>query len=112
MADFQKVLPVKLGHSAIGTSYSVLYTVPVNTRTYLKALDICNTTGATIGVYVHVVPSGGTAGTDNAVFYNYDITKNAPLQWHGVQVMNAGDTLQVKASATGACIMSSGGEAV
>jgi hypothetical protein len=89
-----------------------VYTAPANTRTYVKDIDIVNTTSATIGIYVHLVPSGGTAGTSNALFYNTPLPLNTIVQWAGSQIIDAGATIQVKASAVGCTITVSGGEAV
>jgi hypothetical protein len=46
------------------------------------------------------------------LIYNLVLFGNDLYRWQGVQVMNAGDILQVQASATGATITVSGGEAV
>jgi len=50
--------------------------------------------------------------TGNAVFYNAALPAYSTLQWCGMQILNAGDTIQVKASATGCTITASGGEAL
>jgi hypothetical protein len=112
MANFQSITQVRLGQLAMTASYQTLYTVPANTRTFVKDIDIINTTSASIGVYVHIVPSGGTAGTSNAVFYNNALPGNTTVQWTGSQIMNTGDTIQVKASTTGCTVTASGGEGV
>ena len=109
---FQNITGLKLGQAAITTSYATLYTVPSSTRTYVKDMDICNTTGSTINIYVSLVPSAGTAGTSNALFYNTELPSYSTLQWSGCQILNAGDTIQVKASATGCTIIATGGEAL
>ena len=109
---YNNVTPIRLGQAAITTSYATVYTAPTGTRTYVKDMDIVNTTGATIGIYVSLVPSGGTAGTSNALFYNTPLPLNTIVQWAGSQILNEGDTIQVKASAVGCTITVSGGEAV
>lgn len=109
---YQRITPVKLGQAAITGSIATLYTVPASTRTLLKDIDICNTTAGALTVDVHLVPSGGSATTANALLYGYSINANATLQWTGTQVMNASDTIQVKASGLGCTITASGGEAV
>jgi hypothetical protein len=58
------------------------------------------------------VPSGGTAGVGNALFYEWLLYPRDLYRWQGVQIMNEGDTIQVDASASGATITVSGGEAV
>lgn len=109
---YNNITPLRLGQAAITTSYATIYTVPAGTRTYVKDIDIVNTTGATISIYVSLVPSSGTAGTSNALFYNTPLPLNTIVQWAGSQILNEGDTIQVKASATGCTITVSGGEAV
>lgn len=110
--SFQNITGLKLGQAAITTGYTTLYTVPTGTRTYVKDIDICNTTGSAIGIYVSLVPSAGSASASNAIFYNAEIPSYSTLQWCGMQILNSGDTIQVKASATGCTISASGGEAL
>ena len=109
---FNNITPLQLGQAAITTSYATIYTVPAATRTYVKDIDVVNTTSATIGIYISLVPSGGTAGTSNALFYNTPLPLNTIVQWAGSQILEEGDTIQVKASAVGCTITVSGGEAV
>jgi hypothetical protein len=109
---FQNVTPIKLGQAAITTGVTTVYTAPVSTRTYVKDINICNTTGISCTVSVFLVPSGGSAGTGNALLYNLTLFGSDLYRWQGVQVINAGDRIQVSASATGSTITVSGGEAV
>ena len=108
---YQRVTPTKLGQAAITAVATTLYTVPASTRTLLKDIDIVNTSGGALTVDVYLVPSGGAAATTNALFYGYSINANSNLQWTGLQVLNAGDTIQIKASGLGCTIIASGGEA-
>jgi hypothetical protein len=112
VANYQAITPLQLGQAAITTSYATIYTVPTGTRTYLKDFDIINTTSAIVYIYVSLVPSLGTAGTDNALMYYNALPAYTTMQWTGSQVLNAGTTIQVKASAVGCTITASGGEAV
>lgn len=109
---YQNITGLQLGQAAITTSYATVYTAPSTVRTYVKDLDICNTGASQVQVYVHIVPSGDTAGTANALLYNVPVPGYSTLQWCGSQIMNAGATLQVKGSATGCTITATGGEAV
>ena len=111
MANYQLITPVQLGQAVLTTSYATLYTVPASTRTYLKELDICNTGANPVNVYISLVPSAGTAGSTNALFFNTTVNGYSTLQWNGVQILNAGATIQVKASAAGLTVTASGGEA-
>lgn len=108
---YQNIVPTKLGQAAITTGVTTLYTVPASTRTLLKEFSIANTTGAAINVRVFLVPSGGSAGTGNAFLYDVSVPANNALQYDGVQVMNAGDTIQVQAASAGLTITASGAQA-
>ena len=109
---FQQITPVKLAQAAVTAATTTIYTVPALTRAMVKDIDLCNTTAGALTVNVHLVPSGGAAGTGNALFYGVSIAANTTLQWTGVQIMNAGDTIQVQGSALGITASVSGGEAI
>jgi hypothetical protein len=108
---FDVITPTKLGQAAITTGVTTLYTVPASTRTFLKEFSIANTTAAAINVRVFLVPSAGSAGTSNAFIYDIAVPANNALQYDGVQIMNAGDTIQIQAAAVGLTITASGAEA-
>jgi hypothetical protein len=61
---------------------------------------------------VFLVPAAGVAGTANAFLYDVQVPANNALQYNGVQVMNAGETIQVQAAAVGLTITASGAEAI
>lgn len=109
---FQRITPAKLAQAAVTAGTTTIYTVPASTRTMVKDIDLCNTTAGALTVNVHLVPSGGAAGTGNALFYGVAIAANTTLQWTGVQIMNAGDTIQVQGSGLGVTINVGGGEAI
>lgn len=109
---FQNISPTKLGQAAITTGVTTLYTVPASTRTLLKEFSIANTTASPINVRVFLVPAAGTAGTSNAFIYDLPVPNGNALQYNGIQVMNAGETIQVQAAATGLTITASGAEAI
>lgn len=108
---YQNIVPTKLGQAAITTGVTTLYTVPASTRTLLKEFSIANATGAVINARVFLVPSAGAAGTGNAFLYDVPVPANNALQYNGLQVMNAGDTIQVQAASAGLTITASGAEA-
>ena len=108
---FDVITPAKLGQAAITTGVTTLYTVPASTRTLLKEFSIANTTAAAINVRVFLVPSAGSAGTSNAFIYDIPVPANNALQYDGVQIMNAGDTVQIQAASAGLTITASGAEA-
>ena len=116
MANYQNVTPLQLAQAALTTSYATLYTAPTNattpTRTYLKQVDVCNTTGATITFNLHIVPATFSAGTQNALFYEQDVLKNTTFSYVGVQILPTSSFISAKAASTGLTITISGGEAV
>lgn len=97
---------------AMTTSYTTIYTTPASTRTLIKDIDVINTTSSPIGIYVHIVPSGQSASTSNAIFFNNALPGNTTVQWCGTQILNANDTIQIKASAAGCSATISGGEGI
>lgn len=108
---FDVITPAKLGQAAITTGVTTLYTVPASTRALLKEFNISNTTGVAINARVFLVPSAGAAGTGNAFLYDVAVPGNNSLQYNGVQVLNAGDTIQIQAASAGLTISASGAEA-
>lgn len=60
---FYDITPVQLAQAAIGTAYSVIYTVPTNTRTFVKDIMVSNTTNAAVDIYIHLVPAASGVGT-------------------------------------------------
>jgi len=109
---FDVISPAKLGQGAVGITPSTFYTVPSNTRTFVKDIDVCNTTAVAKLIRVYLVPSGDSAGTANALFYDLTIPGNGSLQWTGSQILDVGDTIQAEADAVGCTLNASGGEAV
>lgn len=112
MAFDTYLTPAKLGRGAIGTSVSTFYTVPALTRSFVKNIDICNTTSGSLTVTLYLVESGGTAGAANTLIPTVSISPNGMFQWAGTQILNAGDTIQAIASGAGCTLNASGAEAV
>jgi hypothetical protein len=109
---FQNIIGnVLIPATAVTGSFVTLYTTPASTRTFLKCIDICNTTGGALTVFVSLVATGGTAGTANALYSGYTIAANTTLSWRGLQVLVAGTFISVKSTTTGLTITASGGEA-
>jgi len=108
---FQDITGTLLAQAAMTVDYIAVYTVPANTRTFVKDITFCNTTVGAIDIFLSLVPNEGTPGTGNAIYYSHSLASYATLQWKGVQILNAAGTIQVKASATGCTVNVSGGEA-
>lgn len=109
---FADITPTKLGQAAITAAVTTLYTVPAATRAMVKNIDICNTAASARTVSVYLVPSAGSASTSTALMYQVSLEPKTIFQWSGVQILNAGDTIRVDASAGGCTINVSGGECV
>jgi hypothetical protein len=60
---FYDITPAQLAQAAIGTAYAVIYTVPTNTRTFVKDIVVANTTTGSIDIYIHLVPASSGVGT-------------------------------------------------
>lgn len=108
---FQNIVGNRLAQAALTTSYVTVYTTPLLTRTYVKNIDIVNTTASALSFYISLVPSGGTAGSGNALFYNAPINGRTTVQWTGSEILTPGDLISVKASAAGVTVTITGGEA-
>lgn len=95
---------------AVPTSATTEYTVGGATTAILKSFDICNTTQAPITIRLHLVPSGGSADTSNALLYDYTIpaAANGIFGWEGEEILLTGDFIRMVASAAGLSIHMSG----
>ena len=108
---YQNVVGNRLAQAAMTTSYVTIYTTPLLTRTYVKNIDIVNTTSGALNFYISLVPSGDTAGAANALFYNAPINGKTTVQWTGAEILTPGDLISVKASGAGVTVTITGGEA-
>jgi hypothetical protein len=91
------------GPAAIPNTITTVFTA--TGPTVLKSFDGCNTVQAAVGLFIHLVPSGGSATPANALRYG---TRIAPATdpaggfwWEGEIVLAAGDTIQVRGSVVG-----------
>jgi hypothetical protein len=105
------ITPKKLCQGALTTSsVAALYTVPASTITFLKDIDVANTTAAPVSLTINLVPSGGSVATSNQLVPVLPIAGNSMWQWTGTQILNVGDTIHANGSAVGLTINSSGAE--
>jgi len=108
---FQNITPARLALAQLpATVAGILYTVPAGTRTFLKDIDIANTTAAAINARVYLVPSLGAPGDANTLI-PFDVPAKSIAQWTGSQILNEGDTIQGLAGSVGLTLFASGGEA-
>ena len=111
---YQNITPVRISQDTIptGTTAKIIYRTPDNVRTYIKDINIANTSATNnIDVNVYIVPNGATVGTSTALLYSVPVAKNSYLHWVGTQILNPKDTIQVLADNAGGTITVSGGEA-
>jgi hypothetical protein len=108
---FDEITPAKLGQGDIGATVSTFNTVPANTRTFVKNIDICNTTVADKLIRVYLVPIGDSATTSNALVYDLKVPARGVFQWTGTQILESGDTIQAEANVVGCTINISGATA-
>jgi hypothetical protein len=107
ISTFMKGASLSSGSAGTGT-YGTLYTVPANKQVAISDIEICNTGSTAATFYVSLVPSGGTAGASNALFYNAPIPPYTTVQWTGLQALGAGATVQAYASTSNVTILVSG----
>lgn len=110
--DFRRITPEQLGRGAVTAVLATYRTTPALSRDLVKCIDLCNTTAAVLTATVYLVPSGGTAAASNTLVPTVQIPPNGVFQWTGLQVLNAGDTIQALSSGAGVTINISGGKAV
>lgn len=110
---FYDITPIRLGQGLMTNAYTTIYTTPADARTFVKDIDIVNTTNAAATVYVSLVPSGANAAANNAIMYNNLLPAYTTVQWCGAQILDGGGTVQVKANVANSCTITvSGAEAV
>ena len=99
-----------LASGAAGTGgYSTLYIVPSGRQMAIVDIEICNTSAAPATFYVSLVPAGGTAGANNAIFYAAPIAGNTTVQWTGQQVLEAAGFVAAYASSSSVTFKIGGG---
>ena len=84
--------------TGLSGTITTLYTVLVGNTGVMKSVTISNTDSATRELSVYLVPSGSSASTSNALYYQVPIRAKSILQWDGYQVMDAGTTIRGSAS--------------
>ena len=110
---FYDITPIRLGQGLMGNTYSTIYTTPADARTFVKEIDIVNTTNAAATVYVSLVPAGANAAANNAIMFNNLLPAHTSVQWCGAQILDGGGTVQVRANVANSCTITvSGAEAV
>lgn len=97
----------RLSTLGITVALATAYTVPGATTTRVTEICLCNTSGGTLTVRLHFIPSGGSAGVTNAIMYDFLIPAGVPFIIPFNTWLNTGDFIQHSASAVGiACTIS------
>jgi len=73
---------------------TTLYTVLAGSTAVMKSVTVSNTDSVTREMSVYLVPSGSSASTSNALYYEVPVRAKSVLQWDGYQVLPAGTTIQ------------------
>ena len=107
MAETFKILGQKLPGATTATT---LYTVPSKTRTVISTLSTCETGGAGAVFRVHIVPSGGSASTSNAIYYGLSITANDTIMATIGITIGPGDSVVVYSTTANMCFQVFGSE--
>jgi hypothetical protein len=95
---FQTVTPIRIAQASMTINYLAIYTCPTDARTYMKDIIVCNGTAGAGNVYINIVPDTQAVGASNAIYFNYPLAAHTTFQWKGTQILNEGDTIQVKSS--------------
>jgi hypothetical protein len=111
MSYYQNIVGNQLAEAALTTTIATLYTVPANTRTYIKDIHVNNTTAGALTFTLYLVPNAGSIATSNALFYTFSVPANSIYHWTGTQIIPASSTIRALASAPGLTMFISGGEA-
>ena len=95
---FQTVTPIRLAQATCTTTYLAVYTCPTDARAYMKDIMVCNGTEGAGTININIVPDTQTVGASNVIYSNYPLAAHTTFQWKGTQILNQGDTIQVKSS--------------
>ncbi len=109
---FDVITPVSMGSAELTVGLATIRTTPASSKDIVKEIDVANNSATSADVSVHLVPSGGSADSTNRLFPAVEIPANTVLNWNGVQVLDAGSTIQASATVSGVTIIISGGNAV
>jgi hypothetical protein len=89
-----------------------VYTLSSNTGSYaiIKNLNICNTGNATVVSSIHIIPSGGSASSNNKIFSNASILSDETITYDTSIVLDSDSSLYVTSNAGTITLVISGVE--
>lgn len=105
------VTPARLVSGSQLTTSAVSYYTSTNAMTRIDACALTNTSGGTVTVTVHLVPSGDTAGSGNCVMKARSLTSGQTVLVSGAigQWIDTNGSLQALASSGGAITLVASG---
>jgi hypothetical protein len=80
------------------TATATLYAVPSLTQAVISTISATNVTPVPYNISVYVVPSGGTAGVDNALVYTAELGANTLQTFTLGITLAAGDSIAVQSN--------------
>lgn len=98
MADMVKRLS---GPTALTTSAVTQYTVPVGTTATVRSIHAANVSGG----YAALTVSLGADGAATRLFAGTSIPTTGVLDWSGMIVLTAGETIQAKSDVGAALVL-------
>jgi len=109
---YDVITPKRLVNQELALANATLYTVPDNSRVFVKDINIANSNATAVNITLYLVNSGGTAGVSNALLGTVEVLGNDVAQWSGSQILESGDTIEGFSDTANVCIKVSGGLAV
>jgi hypothetical protein len=109
---YNNIPTAQLAQSAATTSASKLYTASTKIASHINTICVCNTAGSAATFSIFIVPSSGTAGAGNAIFYSSAIAANTTFTSNVIFIIPAGGTLWASASATTVTFNIAGGASI
>lgn len=92
------------------TTDTTVYTVPALTKTLIYGIVVANVGAQKTKFRVHIVPSAGAAGADNAIYYDISVPKNDTFVANISVTMEAGGFIVVRSDNGNATFTISGME--
>lgn len=80
------------------TNNATLYTVPASTEAIVSTITVANTSATDTTFRLFAVASGDSAGTDNALFYDGDLTSNSTISFTLGLTLGAADAIVCRTS--------------
>lgn len=87
----------------LDTNNASLYTVPSSTSAIVSTITVSNTSATDTTFRLFAVADGDAAGTDNAIFYDGDLTSNTTISFSLGLTLGAADAIVCRTS-TGTAI--------